>query len=236
MPTVVFASPKGGAGKTTSALTLATRLALGGVAVTIIDADPQQYIGKWAARREAMPENLTVVVENDEDNIVEAIEAAAEKTPFVIVDLEGQASKMVLLAVSQADIVLIPMMVSPMDADMAAKTLRVVYQQEKLSRRPVRHSVFITKQEFKKEEKYVSRSQKDMLAALRERGIPILVNGLPDLDAYRQQFAYGALLEELPPRVVPNIPKAVEYAQNFMTEVIERLREPATSVKKEATV
>jgi chromosome partitioning protein len=39
MPTIVFASPKCGAGKSTSAVVLATELAGQGASVMIIDAD-----------------------------------------------------------------------------------------------------------------------------------------------------------------------------------------------------
>lgn len=44
MPTIVFASPKGGAGKSTSAVILATELARGGAGVTILDADPNRPV------------------------------------------------------------------------------------------------------------------------------------------------------------------------------------------------
>ena len=40
MPTIVFASPKGGVGKSTAAVLLATELASPGGSVTMIDADP----------------------------------------------------------------------------------------------------------------------------------------------------------------------------------------------------
>ena len=40
MPTIVFANPKGGAGKSTAAVILATQLARRGGKVTILDADP----------------------------------------------------------------------------------------------------------------------------------------------------------------------------------------------------
>ncbi len=55
MPTIVFASPKGGAGKSTAAVLLATELALKGAAVTIIDADPNKPVSEWATR-EGRPE------------------------------------------------------------------------------------------------------------------------------------------------------------------------------------
>jgi cellulose biosynthesis protein BcsQ len=41
MPTIVFATPKGGASKSTSAVLLATELANRGGAVTVIDADAE---------------------------------------------------------------------------------------------------------------------------------------------------------------------------------------------------
>ena len=51
MPVIVFASPKGGAGKSTSAVVLATELALKGATVTAIDADPNKPVSQWAQRR-----------------------------------------------------------------------------------------------------------------------------------------------------------------------------------------
>jgi chromosome partitioning protein len=44
MPTIVFASPKGGAGKSTAAVLLGTELAAKGGDVTIIDADPNRPV------------------------------------------------------------------------------------------------------------------------------------------------------------------------------------------------
>jgi len=96
MPTIAFVSPKGGAGKTTSAFLLSTALAKL-YDVTVIDADPNHPIKKWATGGNA-PERLTVISDVDEDTIIERIEDAATKTPFVIVDLEGTASKIVVYA------------------------------------------------------------------------------------------------------------------------------------------
>ena len=84
-------SPKGGAGKTTSALVLASQLARVSE-VTVIDADPNRPIATWA-KGPNTPARLTVVDDADEENIIDKIEDAAGKTPFVIVDLEGTASK-----------------------------------------------------------------------------------------------------------------------------------------------
>ena len=52
MSTIVFASSKGGAGKTTAAIILASEFARQaapkGKTITLIDADPNQHSAKWA--------------------------------------------------------------------------------------------------------------------------------------------------------------------------------------------
>ena len=50
MPTIVFASPKGGVGKSTAAVLLATELASHGGSVTMIDADPNRPLSQWARK------------------------------------------------------------------------------------------------------------------------------------------------------------------------------------------
>jgi chromosome partitioning protein len=104
--------------------------------VTVVDADPNHPIaarGKGAA----LPANLSVLADVDEDTIIDRIEEASAKTPFVIVDLEGTAAKIVLLAVSQADLVVIPMQGSQLDAEQASRAIRVLKQHEKMTGRAV---------------------------------------------------------------------------------------------------
>jgi chromosome partitioning protein len=81
MPTIVFVSPKGGAGKTTAALLLASQLA-SSYDVTLIDADPNRPIKAWASGGNT-PKRLSVVSDVDEDNIIERIEEAGTPTVFL---------------------------------------------------------------------------------------------------------------------------------------------------------
>src|SRR5215210_1071704 len=144
MPTIVFASPKGGAGKSTSAVILATELALKGTAVTIIDADPNKPVSQWA-RREGCPPNLSVIADISEKTIIDEIESAAAKTPFVIVDLEGTASMMVAYAISRADIVIIPTQPSQLDAKQAARAVALIKQQERAFKKSIPFAILYTR-------------------------------------------------------------------------------------------
>jgi chromosome partitioning protein len=116
MPVIAFANPKGGAGKTTAALLLASELATKGAEVTIIDADPEKWISQWGVLA-GKPINIKIVGEVLEDTIVDQIDEASQSSQFVIIDLEGTASLMVANAIGMADLVIIPTQGSAMDAN-----------------------------------------------------------------------------------------------------------------------
>ena len=217
MPTIVFVSPKGGAGKTTAALILASELARG-AAVTVIDADPNHPIKSWAA--EAIAPNLTVVADADEENILERIEEAAAQTPFVVVDLEGTAAKIVLLAVSQADLVIVPTQGSQLDAEQASRALRVIKQQEKMSGRPVPFSVLLTRTSVAIRTRNMAHIQRGLI----EAGVPVLKVELHEREAFRAIFSFRQPLERLNPSEVGNLDKAIANAEAFASEVVELLR------------
>lgn len=222
MPTIIFASPKGGVGKTTSSLVLATQLAR--VAqVTVIDADPNHPIAAWA-KSPKRPANLFVISDATEEDIIERIEEAAALTPFVIVDLEGTASKIVLLAVSQADLVIVPMQGSALDASQAARALKLIKQQEKMSGRAVLNRVLLTRTN----PKIQPRTTRLLRSNLVDAGVGVLQTELNERDAYRSMFSYSLPLHELPGDV-PNVPKAIANAAAFSAEVIEILRLAAKS-------
>jgi chromosome partitioning protein len=218
MPTIVFISPKGGAGKTTAALILSSQLARG-TAVSVIDADPNHPIKMWAASSDA-PKSLIVISDADEENIIERIEEAAAKTPFVVVDLEGTAAKIVLLAVSQADLVIIPTQGSQLDAEQASRALRVVKQQEKMSGRTVPYAVLLTRTNPVIRTRTMTHIQRSLIDA----GVPVLKTELNEREAFRAMFSFRQPLERLNPADVANLDKAVANAEAFAYEVVETLR------------
>jgi chromosome partitioning protein len=226
MPTVVFVSPKGGVGKTTAALLLATELARA-AEVTVIDADPNRPIESWARGAE-LPKNLSVVADADEDNIIDKIEDAAAATPFVVVDLEGTAAKIVLLAVSQADLVIIPTQGSQLDAEQASRAIRVVRQQEKMTGRSTPFGVLLTRTS----PIIRTRTMGHIQHGLEEAGVPVFETKLHEREAFRAMFSFQRALEDLDEADVPNLDKAVANAEAFAAEVIEKLREGRGEARK----
>src|SRR3954467_13674860 len=224
MPVITFANPKGGAGKTTTALLLATELAAKGAAVTILDADPERWISQWA-KLPGKPHAITIVGEVSEDTVVDAIEAAEQGSQFVIVDLEGTASLMVSNAIGMSDLVVIPIQGSSMDAKGGAKTIRLIRNQEKMSRRKIAHAVVLTRTGAA----VTSRSLRNVAEQLQAGGIEIFATPIVERAAYRDLFDYGGTLSNLNPAQVSNLDKAIQNAREFAGEVISKLKAAASA-------
>ena len=229
MPVICFSSPKGGAGKTTAATLLGTSLAAAGATVTMIDADPNKNVADWA-KLPGAPATLTVVADVSEETIVDAIEAAAANTAFVIVDLEGTASLMVSYAISLADFVVIPVQGSQLDAKQAARQMKLIRAQEKVGRRRIPFAVLLTRAN----PAITPKTQRHIEESFREHAIPTFATKLHDREAYRAIFSYGGTLEGLEGRGVSNVPVAIANARAFASELIAKLREaPVADIEKE---
>ena len=226
MPTIAFVSPKGGVGKTTSAFLFATAIAEF-YDVTIIDADPNHPIESWATGGNTPP-RLTIISNVDEDTIIERIEDAASNTPFVIVDLEGTASKIAIYAISQADFVVIPTQGSQLDANEASKAIRVVLQSEKMTGKPKPYAVLLTRTSASIRTRGLAHIQNGLIDA----GIPVLETELNERDAFKAVFAFRQTLDGLNPAEVPNIDKAKINVLKFVEEVFARLAEEEGSRKE----
>lgn len=226
MSIISFANPKGGAGKTTSALLLAGELASRGARVAIIDADPERWISQWG-KLPGKPDNLTIIGDVTEDSIVDQIEAAAQDAQFVIVDLEGTASLMVANAIGMSDLVVIPAQGASMDAKGAAKTIKLIRNQERLARRPILHSVLLTRTSAA----VTSRALKNVRDQLDKGGIDVFQTAIVERAAYRDIFDFGGLLADLTAEQVSNIEKARANAREFAGEVIAKLKAAGSAAK-----
>jgi chromosome partitioning protein len=227
MAVITLSSPKGGAGKTTAATILATVLAERGAAVTIIDADPNKNVVDWA-KLPGAPANLTVIGEVTEETIVDQIEEAAEKSAFVIVDLEGTASLMVSYAISMSDFVVIPVQGSQLDAKQAARQMKLIKAQERIASRAIPFAVLFTRTN----PAIMPKTQRFIEERFIELEVPIFATKLYDREAFRALFSYGGTLAALKDKGVSNLNAALHNALEFTSELIERLRNGNKNVVK----
>lgn len=219
MPVISFANPKGGAGKTTTALILAGELAAKGAQVTIIDADPEKWISQWGAL-DGKPDNITIISTVTEDSIPDQIDEASASSQFVVVDLEGTASLMVANAIGMSDLVVIPTQGSSMDAKGGAKTIKLIRNQERMARRRIPHAVVLTRTSAA----VTSRALRNVQNQLAQAGIDVFATAIVERAAFRDLFDYGGLLSDLDASQVSNVEKARINAQEFAGEVIARLK------------
>lgn len=217
MPTIAFVSPKGGAGKTTSAFLLSVELAKL-YDVTLIDADPNHPIQHWATGGNR-PSRLTILSDADEDTIIERIEDAAEKTPFVVVDLEGTASLIVVKAISQADLVIVPTQGSQLDANEASRAIRVVLQSQKMTGNAIPYAVLLTRTNSSIRTRGLAHIQNGLIGA----GIPVLETELNERDAFKAVFSFQQTLDGLSAADVPNLDKAKLNVLEFAHEILARV-------------
>ena len=229
MPTIVFATPKGGAGKSTSAVILATQLALKGAEVTILDADPNKPVSQWS-RRGTATQKITVIADISEATIIDEIENAAQQTPFVVVDLEGTASMMVAYAISRADLVIIPIQGSQLDAAEGAKMIRLIKQQEKAFHKTIPFAILFTRTNPALKPRTLGHIQEEF----RKHDIRSFKSQVHEREAYRALFSFGGTLESLDPRQVGNLEKAIANAREFAAETVAMLRAIPSAAGKKA--
>jgi len=219
MPVIVFASPKGGAGKTTSAFLLAMELAQRDLSVTVIDADPNHPIDNWV-KGGGQTKNLAVVVNQGEETILDDIDAAIDKSDFVIVDLEGTANLSVAYAVARADLVIVPSQRSTLDAKEAAKAIALVKRQSSVSRRDIPVALLLTRTSPAIRSKGLSR-MKDSLYMNQIAAFDVEIN---EREAFKAVFDHTATLAQLENSQVGGLAKARKNAAAFAAETIKKLR------------
>lgn len=219
MPTIVFASSKGGAGKTTSAFLLACELADRDMTVTIVDADPNHPITRWEQNGGKL-HNLSIISNDSEEQLSEDIERAKAKSNFVIVDLEGSANLSIAYAVSYADLVIIPTQRSTLDLSEAAKAFQLIKKLLKNSTRTVPITVLVTRTAAA----IVTKGQRRMYESFKNNGIDLFEVELNEREAFKAVFDHFKTLSQLNAMQVGGLDKARNNATEFAKQSILKLK------------
>lgn len=222
MPVIVMASPKGGVGKSTCTVLLAIEFARMGADVTVLDCDPNRSVTRWATN--GTPNGVTVHSEVGRGEIVSMIRSADGDGKIVLVDLEGVASQLVSRAISQADLVIVPMQPTALDAAIGSEALTLIREEEEALGRSIKHAVVLTKTSAAMK----SRVQRELEDQLGEAGITIIEPSLVARNAFSEIFAYGSDLRAMrdDPKFVTggNVASAIENATKFAEAVYDQLK------------
>jgi chromosome partitioning protein len=179
MAVFVFASTKGGPGKTTTAACIAHHFLREGHTVKAIDSDPNQNLVKRLSKSEVPVE----VVE--EEGLLAAIKAAQAEAEIVVVDVAGVLTRGMLYAVAAASVVIIPCSPDRNDVIEAVKTQMIIQQAQEIKGRSIPHAVLLTKVNRRAQ---VTAETVDQLTVFK---VPMFSVDIPMRTAYQQASYTG---------------------------------------------
>lgn len=206
MPVVTLASSKGGCGKSTTALILASAYVADGYQVRIIDADRSARLYRWGQLGE-LPSALTIK-RADDKTLRSEISSGAAECDLVIIDVEGSANVTVALAIGHADGVIVPANTSAPDVEDAVSTVQLIRDTEGMTGRRIPHALLWSRVAAAIRSREVAALEQQVL----EGGITVLGRVL-ERTAYKSMYSFGRLLSDLDEKEVPGLQKARDEAR-----------------------
>jgi chromosome partitioning protein len=194
MATISVASDKGGPGKTTTAILIASELALDGYRVTVLDTDVNQQAAAFGRKAEIA--GLTVVGDVREDNILAELRKAEAESEIVIVDLPGGSSTLALKAMHRSHFVLVPTQAALPDVKAAMKTIAQIDDAQELSRTPIARAIIWTRILPGFESRGARHVRQSVEA---DEALPILKASMMERAAFREIHITGKVPRQIDP-------------------------------------
>lgn len=218
MALISFANAKGGAGKTTASMLLATELAFRGETVAILDCDPLAFATRWATVSGGM-RGLSVISGVTSANLVGHLRSLHGRVDHVVIDLSGARDVLIVLAAGLSDLCLIPVQGSIMDAQGAAHVLDLIGHVEGNARARINHAVVLTRVSSL----VTTRAMRSVKTVLAQRHVALLDTPIIERSAYRDMVDQGVSLYQLNASAVSNLAKAQLNMQRFAADVMKAL-------------
>lgn len=242
MYVITFANPKGGSGKTTSAMLLAEQIAVSGGRVAVLDLDPNANIVNWARSREAEGRAVPFAVHarpvvEDTVALIDELEGVAD---YLIIDLEGSKDQIVTFALSRTDLCIIPLDGSPMEARQAAQAVRLVQTTSRMIRTPIAYTLLFARTNAA----FQSTDERDVREEMEMNSIATLPIRIARRAPYTRIFRDNVMLTELPEivakemkgksasvtdKAVKQVASAIENAREYAQAVVDVLTKGAAA-------
>lgn len=178
---ITVAQQKGGAGKTTLVVQLATAFLAAGKSVATIDIDPQASLTQWFTMRSANLRNKNLLLHSPVTGwrMQTEVDRLARENDIVLIDSPPHTETDAKISIRAADLVLIPVQPSPVDIWATKPTLEIAARE----RVPVK---LVLNRVAKR-----SKLAKAMLDKLSEYGAEIAATQLGNRVRYAESFVRG---------------------------------------------
>jgi chromosome partitioning protein len=216
---ISFASPKGGVGKSTSCIAIAGALLSQGHRVRIIDFDQTETIWRWYTTSDfaqSIP-NLTVE-KGPTDDIGHFISDLYQTaTDYVLLDLAGALSDLVLMVAAFATLTITPAKVSEPDIIEANKMAQNLHDVGKRIGKTINHRILLNEVPSS-----ISNDELDLIRQIDDSNLHRFQTLIHRRAAYSKSFSRGTLphMADAPDK------KALAEIEALMTEVTRFFQQP----------
>lgn len=191
MKVITVINQKGGVGKTTLSINVATAFARAGARVLLIDADPQESSLEWAGLRAESP--LVSVISLAKPHIHRDIKALGAGYDFVIIDGPPRSSDLARSAVAAADFVMIPVQPSPADVWATAQIVKIVEEAQIV--RPELRAAFVMNRRVANTA--IARSVLEIIEGNPEFSFPLFNTVITQRVTFAEALASGSTVFDL---------------------------------------
>lgn len=209
---VAFASPKGGVGKSTVAVSAAAELLARGKRVLLVDADPQRSAYAWseAARSAGNPAPTTVAMGATMHQSGE-LDALVGQFDVVLIDAPPSQAEILRSAILSADLAVLPATPSGFDLWALADAIDIVRRAGAI-KPEFQAAILVNRRDPR------SKLDANVRESLGESGLPVLEAMLSNLVAYREAVLTGLGPSTYAPdsKAATEVRKLVDELEAFM--------------------
>lgn len=203
-------NPKGGSGKTTLSINLATGLVLKGYKTLLVDADPQGSARDWHAINALNPVKLVAM---DRPGNFSSLPSLAQFHDIVLIDGGSKLEQLMAVAIKHADLVLIPIQPSALDMWATTELVDLIQTRQAITDgQPATRFVL---------SRYVkgTRLGHEIQTALAEYPFPVFHTAVNNRQVYAQATTLGVSVFNLFNQ------QAIEEMQNITDQLLSIIRE-----------